>query len=1332
MKIALKTSVLRSPLLLALVCLISASGCESLLPLSWVQGAGDNLHPISDFQEQSFTATTGVKRFKGQTSRADELIVLDGFDKLNNLDAVELSFPEGLFAGIDISDFVFYGRAEHTYTFRYDFTDYYVILSKVAAAKDIPSQELTYAQALGDGQFKVPMMGLPISLFTVETVRDERGKETRKQTTYAKEYLKEATHFRTDREGVTYFETTGKQDLLPVDYFNPEDEWFFTKTLVGRPINSQDILGSQVQALKIKFARTNNSVIGVDLNIAPEQQKLDPTKTITALEFPAEWVDFRLEKSGRKALLKETKLGDKEPTSKFWKERKYALMDFNNADRLDRAFTLDNKLEKLEIGSDYLSFNIYESSTGNTYKYSLAKENRRIPGQIFHAEDASLFHIFTERKKVINSTLFTQTPDIDKIVFANRFYPDPEKKEIAYYLSHNSPDVPEFEEAVRTAITAWDSAFQQAGSDIRVRFDPRRVELGDVRYNQIVLYGYEIDSSLASGGTLLGFGPSLQDTRSGQTFSANTHIYLRAYREGLLSSIRSFVRAELGLYADKKVMSVPSFAYADSLETLTPPVQASGGMTGLVHLTNFLRSPTLFTDTLQRENFVESVMPSDEAKRRLEELSAASQVKVAQRDGECGHSDVAARSTAWKKIRATCLLPGNAFNKYMTDLRGANQANPAVQNLSNEEEAVLACAQPLMKDLLISTLTHEIGHNLGLGHNFAASSDGANYAKRADGTIAYPSSSVMDYPDRDYDVFSKAGPYDVASIRYLYGRKVETKTAAMISIPEGQSAVETARKAAVELKQYRMCTDYEAMSNNLPDFDPLCSRWDVGTNPREYVLWATRKIHADIIENGYRYNNVRFGGARAGLNYFLNFKQIHDYFRYLVVKQTGLHFEKMSAVSEPAMLQAISMSSNPALTLQYYEAVKEIFAFSREILNMSSRICVSDVSGQIKGMVEFKDLRNRIFEKHQKTVQNCVEAQALGLPILATLGHTWATTPNVKLLDRGVELAGYEMDLDPNAPATVAKQTSHNGGYWDLRFSSGVAALKSAALMTMVSRGDDWKNTAGARIAVLRTTEAAGVRGVSFVDFPWFADKLFNDAVNRVALGMEQKYVDPSLTGTVPFFREYEEFNYVLLRSLMTGGLDQRSPAYEYSLSIRPNKEASQTTFTTRYGTSEEPIWHVTNTLSQVLYSSSNTLSGRLLRVLIEANQVVAVYYLTQNLNAAAATANIQTRLDAVNPALAVEERLFQASLAYFTNQPQRLTLQPAQKGMLRTALKAALVTATPAELDPAGQAAFLKLHLSSFVKNVITNPMVMGLATKDADNYSALVNTLNAYMTSF
>lgn len=1317
--------------LVVALSLVAGTGCESLRPLSWVQGDGENLHAVADFNGKQFTASTGPRRFKGQTSRADELVVLDGFDQLNNLDAVELKLDEGLFAGVDLTDFIFYGRPEYQYTFQYDLTDHFVVLSKIASAKDLPSQELTYAESVGEGRFKVPMMGLDLRLFSAEIIRDARGKETREMRAYPREHLTEATHFRVDTRGIKYFDASGKPDLLRVDFFNPNDEWFFTKTLVGRPIDSTAILGSQVQALKIKFARTNNSVIGVDLNIAAEQQVLDPTKTITALEFPVEWVDFRLEKSGSNAYLREVKLGDKEPTSKFWKDRAYALVDFNNADRLDRAFTLDNKLEKLEIGNDYLSFNIYESGSGNTYKYSLAKENRTQTGQALSAEDAPLFHVFTERKKVINGTLFTQTPDINKIIFANRFYPDEATNEIVYHLSKNSPNVPEFEEAVKTAIQAWDDAFQQAGSATRVRFDAERKELGDVRYNQIVLYGYEIDSRLDTGGMLLGFGPSLQDTRSGQTYSAATHIYLRAYREGLISSIRSFVRAELGLYANKKVTTVPSFVYADSLGSITPPVVSSGGPSSLVMMKQFLSSPELFNDATARQAYLDQVMPSEQAKRMVAEVESkpATPVKLGSLVNECQHAEVAARSTSWQKIRETCLVPGNPFNTYMTDLKAAFQGDKNVLNLANEEAAVLACAQPLMKGLLISTLVHEIGHNLGMGHNFAGSSDGANFAKKADGSVAFPSSSVMDYPDRDYDVFSKAGPYDVATIRYLYARKVETKTGDLIAVPEGGSAVGAAKKAGVELKRYRMCNDYEAMKNNLPDFDPLCSRWDVGTTPKEYVLWATRKIHQDIIENGYRYNNVRFGGVNAGLGYFLNFKQIHDYFRYLVVKQTGLHFEKLPALTEPALLAAIQQSSNPELALQYYEGVKAIFAFSRELINMSSRICRVDVPGTPGAdLVEFKDLRNRIFEKHQVTVQNCADAQALGMPILASLGKAWASQPTTKLVDRGTEAAGYELDLDPNAFASVAKRTSHNGGYWDLRFSSGLASLKTMALITVASRGAEFQTSAGQ--PVLRTTEAAGVRGVNFLDFPWFADTLVTDAVNRVSTGLEKQYIDSSLTGRVPFFREYEDFNYSLLRGLMNGGLDQRSPAYSLALSLRPNKEASLTTFNSRYGTSEEPVWYVINTTSQALYSSSTTAAGRLLRVFNEAVQFGAVYNTTNNLNSGAGRALIQARLDAVGASTGTEERLVQASIQYFST--QRLTLQPAQKGMLRAAMRTAIAAATPAELDQTGQAAFIEKTLKAFIPASLVNPMIADLAFNSPENYSALANTLNNYLMSF
>ena len=415
--------------------------------------------------------------------------------------------------------------------------------------------------------------------------------------------------------------------------------------------------------------------------------------------------------------------------------------------------------------------------------------------------------------------------------------------------------------------------------------------------------------------------------------------------------------------------------------------------------------------------------------------------------------------------------------------------------------------------------------------------------------------------------------------------------------------------------------------------------------------------------------------------------------------------------------------------MAYYEGVKAIFKFAREILNMSSRVCMADInSGTVTDLVEFRDLRNRIFEKHQVTVQNCTDAQRLGLPILASLGRTWAADPTAKLIDRGTEITGFELDLDPNAAASAAKRTSHNGGYWDLRFSSGVSSLKSMALLSLASRGAEFTSSLGQ--PVLRTTDAAGVRAINFLDFPWFSEALVDDAVARVSTGLERQYIDPALTGRVSFFREYEDFNYALLRGLMNAGLDQRSASYQLSLSMRPSKEASLTTFSSRYGTSEEPLWYVTNTSSQVLYSTSTTAAGRLLRVLCEALQMPAVGNTVGHLGTPAALTQIEARLVAASTSLSNEDRFFQVSLQYFTL--NRLSLQPAQKGMLRSALRTAIAGATPSQLDSTGQTAFLVSTLDQFVKTSLVNPMVLDLATTSSENYTALVNTLNQYILSF
>jgi hypothetical protein len=87
-------------------------------------------------------------------------------------------------------------------------------------------------------------------------------------------------------------------------------------------------------------------------------------------------------------------------------------------------------------------------------------------------------------------------------------------------------------------------------------------------------------------------------------------------------------------------------------------------------------------------------------------------------------------------------------------------------------------------------ITHEIGHDLGLRHNFK-------------GSLVEPtSSSVMDYTDFETRIAmaNHPGSYDVAAVRYLYGLDAE-------------------------LPSDPFCTD-EAVG-----IDPDCQRFDTGADP---------------------------------------------------------------------------------------------------------------------------------------------------------------------------------------------------------------------------------------------------------------------------------------------------------------------------------------------------------------------------------------------------------------------------------------------------------------------------------------------------------------------
>lgn len=178
--------------------------------------------------------------------------------------------------------------------------------------------------------------------------------------------------------------------------------------------------------------------------------------------------------------------------------------------------------------------------------------------------------------------------------------------------------------------------------------------------------------------------------------------------------------------------------------------------------------------------------------------------------------------------------------------------------------------QESFKKHYLKTLSHEIGHALGLTHNFIASTDKANFAfageTKNESSRNY--SSVMDYLMVDQANYQGPGPYDVRAIRAAYtglleldktnvkevtpsnsglkvkfsvgGRDVEVITNQNLEMSIDQIRAKTVGNDSLwkldssmvqtlPLKTYKYCNDYQA------GLLPLCTRWDTGTNPREVM-----------------------------------------------------------------------------------------------------------------------------------------------------------------------------------------------------------------------------------------------------------------------------------------------------------------------------------------------------------------------------------------------------------------------------------------------------------------------------------------------------------------
>lgn len=163
---------------------------------------------------------------------------------------------------------------------------------------------------------------------------------------------------------------------------------------------------------------------------------------------------------------------------------------------------------------------------------------------------------------------------------------------------------------------------------------------------------------------------------------------------------------------------------------------------------------------------------------------------------------------------------------------------------------------------LVDLVLHEVGHTLGLRHNFKASSifsvdelSNPEFTK-----LNGMSGSVMDYHpvsllDSGYTMFQTVpGPYDIWAIEYGYAESN--------SINEKIFLEKIANQSTNPLYSYG--TDEDAYGLSSRGIDPLCNTWDMSGDPIEYYsrqldlvqnLWDNILVNFEV--EGNRYQKIR-------------------------------------------------------------------------------------------------------------------------------------------------------------------------------------------------------------------------------------------------------------------------------------------------------------------------------------------------------------------------------------------------------------------------------------------------------------------------------------------
>lgn len=306
-------------------------------------------------------------------------------------------------------------------------------------------------------------------------------------------------------------------------------------------------------------------------------------------------------------------------------------------------------------------------------------------------------------------------------------------------------------------------------------------------------------------------------------------------------------------------------------------------------------------------------------------------------------------------------------------------------NLLSAREAITPDdprAKEYLHDFMVNLVAHEVGHTLGLRHNFKGSTLHSEEKLHEEEltTDQGLANSIMDYVpvniapegvEQGQYWQTTLGPYDYWVIEYAH-KPIDADT------PEGELEELERIASRVASPELAYGTDEDAGPRGI---DPACNRWDLGTDMLEYhkrqislarELWGRIETHFD--KPGTRYQKIRRAFVRGLYQYQMAAMQIPKYiggiyhYRDHIGDPDGrLPFEPVSPAKQREALEVLSA--------EFFNS--DAFKFSAELLNKLATDRFPDFQGSSWRMERFDYPLHNTVISIQRTLLNHLYNSAL-------------------------------------------------------------------------------------------------------------------------------------------------------------------------------------------------------------------------------------------------------------------------------------------------------------------------------------------------------------------